>query len=156
MLSVAGPLLESMTLKFTFLLGVVLTAGGAMLRRNRGGGDGTSDDENASIEAIRMELEKMRASTMEFPGNLAQFGTALSELSSSAERIAKKRQIILDRHGVGFYASLMTVLAEAERSIHRAQSAIVDGFEGEARRAGSEIAPAIEEALSLLRGVREP
>jgi hypothetical protein len=147
--------------RYRFLLGIVLTALGVILRRAK--------PDSAALEQKETELAELAEQLVRLEGEVERWVRSAADLDAPALHqaispllsgpvylIAEGRYAIRVAHGNRVFASVMDAFARGERKLNRAWSAAVDGHAVESRASLTAALPALREAREALPGTQPP
>lgn len=147
--------------RWTFLVGVLMTLTGVLLKRSRSD-DGARERELQAVEHLsglltglegaveRLQLQADELSAEELHAAVDPL------LSGPVYQLGEGSEVLRQAHGTRVHATVMAAFARGERNLNRAWSASVDGHAPEACASLGLALPAIREAREALPGSMAP
>ena len=153
--------LEAWGDRYAFLIGVLIIAAGALLKRSKTSGAAAEEEleEVGRISEALVSLEGdleallLRSKDLDPKALHAQIDPLLT---GDVYTIAEGRYSIKQAHGGKVFAAVMDAFARGERKLNRAWSAAVDGHAEESRASLAAGLPALREAREAMPGTRPP
>jgi hypothetical protein len=79
----------------------------------------------------------------------------IEKIEMMIAEIVEKRNVFITHFGYETFSRIFVPLAQGERNLHRAWSALVDGYQEEIRRSLMEAEFSFRQALEAYRGIKE-
>lgn len=140
--------------RYTFIAAVLMTLFGVLLKRHRSAG--AVEEQNEEMVSWVAHFDALEAGVRALAGHLdglsaAELHAQLDPLlTGPAYQFLEGRETVRNVHGSKAYLRVMGPYASAERKLHRAWSAAVDGVVEEARDSLRESLPYLEETRATL------